>query len=67
MPWPTMKNGIMGIIGCNSLADEIIYLLHRDQTISRIFIVANPEGSTFIDRKVRGSIVDRTAIVPAGE
>ncbi len=53
--------GTLGIIGCNSLADEVAYLLNRDRDISQLFIISNPEGSLF-QEKVRSPLEDKSCL-----
>lgn len=59
--------GTMGIIGCNSLADEVSYLLNRDYDISQIFIISNTEGASFLKNRLSKSLVDRTCLVDEGD
>lgn len=55
------KDGTLGIIGCYSLSDQIIYLVDRDDSIESLFVVNNEEGLRFIkklhDRSVEKNVV----------
>ncbi len=55
--------GTLGMIGCNTLADEIAYLLFRDRQIAWVFVISNPEGVAFIARKINRLLADRTSLV----
>ncbi|MBI0581985.1 MAG: DUF1638 domain-containing protein [Methanomassiliicoccales archaeon] len=63
---------MLGIIGCYSLSDQIIYLIDRDDSIESLFIVNNEEGLRFIeklhDRSVEKNIllIDENGPLPKG-
>jgi hypothetical protein len=56
------KDGTLGIIGCYSLSDQIIYLVDRDDSIESIFVVNNEEGLRFI-KKLHNRSVEKNVVL----
>lgn len=47
---------VLGIIGCVVLADELTYVLSRDQGLSRVFVIDNDAGRILRDKMARSQM-----------
>ena len=44
------KNPVLGVVGCYALADHIVRLIERDESVSRVYVVDNEFGSRFVKK-----------------
>ncbi len=58
----TQKEGMLGIIGCCSLSEQILHLIDRDEDIDNLFVVKNLEGMRFVE-KIRDQFVERNLCI----
>jgi hypothetical protein len=56
-----IKTGVLGIVGCQVLEDEIAYVISHDQDIGRILIIDGTKEKTIAD-KVRSMAPDKMVI-----
>lgn len=59
--------GVLGIIGCYGLSDQVIHLISRDESMESIFIVNNEEGVRFAKKCRSRSIKKDIVLVSEGE
>ncbi len=58
-------DGVLGIVGCYGISDQILHLIDRDVSIDNLFVVDNPEGMRFM--KKMGERPLNKVTFPAGE
>ena len=59
--------GVLGIIGCYGLSDQIIQLIGGDEDIENVFVVNNAEGKRFAHKARERSILKNLVPVDADE
>jgi len=53
----------LGLIGCQVLSDEIVYVLDRDPRINNIVIVDNPEGRLLLEKLIGLPVGERAWMI----
>lgn len=53
--------GILGVIGCPIMEDEIVYAVKRDEDISKVYVIDNEDSRNLV-RKLRSASMEPTVV-----